>query len=930
MSQGIKKIKCTGGRIYKNLTTAGSLAIPADEAILLAVDQWEEGTSQADKKKNIRWRRETPDQKIVIRELVVAPTRSYGLTIQKAFCGSYAFYIEAAIEGLKNGKTAGVYIHGHCPAKIVNSKWSTQPDGLSIKNKNNGQTISYGDPVYLQLNTEGLNGNKLIVEIYNRQSFREDKLIHVYNNVAVVDGDVNLKIDNTFTWMARINYIQEIENFYVKVKDQADGSGAYIQDDKSQILHAVYLNIKREISSKNSKAPTNITPTKVYNPDANAERYEPCKFDAIKITQTDTKDGKPQKKEVVVFDRGKKLNHVSHPQEPISRTIHFEFDSVNIDTEGVKTLNNVLSFLLQHEHSTIKLDGYACVIGTMDYNRALSQKRSDVVKTFFAKGKLDPQRIISIGNGEINPTDDKKGRDNIKYKNEKEYKDSRRVDISFNFLGHDADTIIYETTAPSVSTKKDIVIDISNFDTKDCFRDKDKHVKQVTVLNIGQMLDTGDKPETFAATSFNYKIYSDLSKFNIAPIQYIWPMGTTPNKIYFNVHSCRYYSNKKNNTFLINVYPDIKWTLDFTLNLTNELSVKWQNLSPEQQKEFQEKSGKIGAERRWKQKDASFDFSLKAKWDNDSRSKELKYQYETKFKKLYDVFSSIGAVADGITSKTKGTFRKISPKGIPVSFVVKPPNLKLSGNWSLESPQLNDSIVGTNVALELKADPLIGLEITIDLLGAVVFAGAAIIGASPGVTELYQEIQSQLKSGINVGNDDIGFKSNVDIYMDLVLTGTISVDSDFDFNTAGRLSDSKLKIEGSSKLKVELKGGVKIKGELLLIVVKAKAYFEASASADASVTFGHTVNYDNVKGLYYRPVLGFDGLNAKYTVSVSIGLAMKIAKDKSKVTENEDGKWDIAKGDFKNVIPPFDVVKELEKYFGISADIPLITYKDIN
>ena len=35
-------------------------------------------------------------------------------------------------------------------------------------------------------------------------------------------------------------------------------------------------------------------------------------------------------------------------------------------------------------------------------------------------------------------------------------------------------------------------------------------------------------------------------------------------------------------------------------------------------------------------------------------------------------------------------------------------------------------------------------------------------------------------------------------------------------------------------------------------------------------------------------------------------------------------KLEIAKGEFKAVIPSFDVVEELEKYFGISANIPLI------
>ena len=51
---------------------------------------------------------------------------------------------------------------------------------------------------------------------------------------------------------------------------------------------------------------------------------------------------------------------------------------------------------------------------------------------------------------------------------------------------------------------------------------------------------------------------------------------------------------------------------------------------------------------------------------------------------------------------------------------------------------------------------------------------------------------------------------------------------------------------------------------------------------------------------------------------------MKIVKDKSKVEESRDGKYEIAKGNFIGVIKPFDVIEQLEKQFGMSANIPLI------
>ncbi|MBE8725691.1 hypothetical protein [Flavobacterium hungaricum] len=159
--------------------------------------------------------------------------------------------------------------------------------------------------------------------------------------------------------------------------------------------------------------------------------------------------------------------------------------------------------------------------------------------------------------------------------------------------------------------------------------------------------------------------------------------------------------------------------------------------------------------------------------------------------------------------------------------------------------------------------------------------------------------------------------------MDLIITSTIAINTDIAFNTAGKAKDAKVKIENETKLKVELKVGIKIKGEAAIVIIKVKAYFEASASAEASVTYAHTINYDE-KGLYYRPKLGFDGMDAEYIVKISASLAMKIAKDKKSIEENREGDYKIAEGKIKEVIPPFDVIKELEELFNIDANIPII------
>ena len=921
MAKNVKSIGFTcESKVYRpNPNT--KMTVIGDKSLRFFVTGWLTGTTTEDTKKPLTWMVQRGNREKIVEQNSLPTNEKFPYTIPKKLCGNFYFYIEASLTGKRiYDYKSGIYINGKCPPFIISSKWTTQKgSNKSIKNNKKIDFIYYGHVVYLNLSTEGLNGNTLIIEIWNRQRGISNKLIQVFTDIPVIDGEVNLEVNSTYYWMAKVNNINDIEEFYIQVKDQK--TNQYIKDKLGDDLHAIYLNIKNKVASTNVSRPTAQTPTKVYTPDVSSIRYEPCKFEQIKITESETKDGKANNTTVVVFDNGKGLkNSKNNVEEKIQRTIFFKFDSTIIDKDGEAILNNILKFLLEHKGSTMILNGYACVIGKTNYNKGLSQKRADIVKKFFSDGGLEMDRIKSTGKGEVDPTDDKMGRDNIKYRNEKDYENNRRVDISFTFNAHNAQTVIYEVIAPSVSTKKNIIIDIIGHEAKSCFRGNNKHKKESSIVDVGQIIDKGDTKKIFNTPSYNYPIYSDLSRFNSFPIQYIWPAATNPNQFHLHVHSCRYFSVEKTTTVLIRAYPDVKWTLKLFVNLTNDLSVNWNKIDPAKLKSFQKKAKNLALEHYNKEKDVSFGASLKATWENEKKENELKAQYDTQIKKLYTLFSSIGSIADGITSKTKGC----SPTGIPMTFVVKPPNLSFNGNWFLEHPKDNKQILGTKIKLNLEAKPLIGLEITIDLLGTAVFVGSSLVGAGPGVTQLYNKIQGQLKEGIKVGeeNDKISAKANIDIYMDLVITQTMNIDAGFEFNTAGKAKDSITKVEANSKLKVELKVGVKISGEITIAIVTAKAYFEASASANASITFGHSIKYsDDDGGLFYRPILGFDGLNAKYVIEISAGLAVKVAKNKN-VTDN--GKYTIAKGDYPNVIPPFDVIKELEKVIGFNANVYII------
>ncbi|PWN70526.1 hypothetical protein C1631_011200 [Chryseobacterium phosphatilyticum] len=925
-NKGIKKIdiapRADNAKVVA--TNGDVIGVEPGKPIRFTVSEWYPGTPDADKKKEVVWIRQKSSRKTIIEQLRRPAGYVFEYKFTKKECGILSYYVEASLGGKPDTvNKVGKYIFGFCPPRIVDSKWSTTEGGKDVRKE---YYFSYGHIIYLYLGTEGLNGRKdLKIEIYRRirhgGGSNDDLLLRTLNDVEVNDGEINVKIQNTSQWKSAIKDIKDVEELYVKVKDS---KGKYIVDDNNDDIHARFLRIKNQLVAQAPKQPQNVVPTKVYMPDKNLERYEPCKFEMIKITDvTFDKDGEV-KKPITVFDNGKGVKNTA-AKETIHATIFYEFNSAIIEGDGETKLNNILRFLLEHQHSTITVDGYACVIGKMEYNKTLSQKRSDIVKKFFTDGGLDPKRIKSLGKGEVNPTDDKKGADNIKYKDEKDYKNNRRVDIYFDYFPHDANTIIYHTIGPTATTKRNVTIEVTDFDTKACFRNKALHAKEIRLVDIGQVIDAGDKERKFAPPSFNYQVYSDLSRFNALPLQYIWPEWTTPNKIHLHAHSCRFYSNTGKTTVLMNVFPDIKWDFHFFLNLSNELSVKWQNLSPKKHQEMQSKAGKIGNEKRNKETAVDFGVTMEANWDRVASDKynghfDATFKFEDKIKWFYKVFSSLKEFSKGVTDQTKGKIRKKSfSSKLPLTIEMKPPNFCFGGEWQLERGQKNKKplpTIGTAMELYFKADPLIGIDLTIDLLDMLIQAGVGVVSggtANLAAKQVLNEVRAWL------ADDDHPITLNM--YMDLKVFGTISGQTKLNFNTNSDAGGGDGKL--TTKIGLELDAGIEVKAKFVVIIAEAYAEGKLKATGKATATFGQNLVYDQKsstqKTLYYRPEVKFDGLIATVVVKASVGLYIK------KGFLETDRKMELVDFDKTyEIIPEFDVIKKLEKLTGISAQIPFI------
>ncbi|PKV50747.1 OmpA family protein [Aquimarina sp. MAR_2010_214] len=837
------------------------------------------------------------------------------LSMEPKFCGPQEFIIEAFTDQPTNQYPQQLTFRGYAPRKIVKATWSKTNGGEGIEG-----SIKYGDVVYLNVQTEGLNGSRLAVEVYDKTYAWGDNMV-TSETVKCEEGEINIGFRNTFTWKSRWQVGED--DFYIKVKYGAE----YVKDNHDDDIHARFLTIENDISSREVASSTTERPATVGQTQVNFERYELCRFEKITITD-DSQD-------VVLFDQKSLGIDVEEGKKEfqVSETIHFDVDKSNIRDDAKPILEGIARLLIDNPRIPITLGAHCDSRADNDYNARLSLDRANSSKSHLVGLGVNGDLITTFGYGEERPLipDPTDGTELT----EEEHQLNRRVTIEFMIFGADAESIIFEVISGDTEFPKPITFQIDEFNTDQCIRRgmRNEDHRMEVPIKILTVDNNATNADTKQGSNFTSEVFSDMSRIGITPIKYIWPISSPQNQFQYHIHSCRYYAYPDKPTLLGNIYPDIKWKLEFFLNLSNELSVRWQNQSPAQHRELQQKAGRIGAENRWQQKDTSFGFEIEAKWnksgeDSYARTQSLKVEFERKIKKLYDMFSSIGNIASGITNKTKGNIRNMGFRGVPAVFSVTPPNLSLTGNWFLKRAQESDKAIkeiGTQIEIEFKASPLIGLEITIDLIGAAIgVAAGAISGgsASTKAVELWQTFDDALNEGKGIGGEEAGADVKADVYVDLVLSGEISSEIGFSFNTVGDPNPG-VKLELASKIGIELKAGILIEGEIRAWVVKANAYFKATASGKASITFGHGVEYDD-KGLFYIPQLGFDGLDVEYEVSAAAGLSIEKDIVEGAPEVDWDNSWTILKDEYKELVPKFDVVKSLAELTGFDPKIPIM------
>lgn len=834
MAKGVKKIRYTGGMVYPKLSTPNAmLVVSPDSSIYFAASEWLPGTTEADKKKELVWMQQTTDRKVILKQKTLPATSPYGIIISRKLAGSYCYYIEASFSGKRDSAFTGLFVRAACPAKVVSSQWALSEGGANIKNKEGA--VKYGNQVHLHLETEGINGHTLLIEVYNRvRLFRNDTPIKVYTNVQCISGEVNLTIKDTYSWMAKVNNLQDNEQFYIKVKDAK--SNTYLKDDMGQELHAVYLNIKNEVYSPKVSTPQNNNPSKVGAEKAVTTRYEPCKFIQIDVVDITRDKGHAKPEPVILFEEGKtKITNPKVVPEKVARSVFFDFDQSAIRADAQQVLSNILQFLLEHSGSTIHLDAHADDRGTDEYNQVLSQKRADIIKKFFVSGGLDGSRIIPIGHGEKDLA--VKG-DHL---TPAQHQQNRRTDIRFTFNGHNGDSLIYEAISPSSDRKRELVLHIDGFDTKKCFTNK-HNKKEVRFIDIGQKIDCGEKEILIAVDGSNtvkQKIYSDLSANNVFPIQYIWPKATTPNKFFYFINSCRYYTNPGNPTVVVNAYPDIKWTLEFKWNHTEALAYSYgtarhpHDLKTGRQLVARSMMDTTNA-REFGEMSQSFELGLEAEWNEKSQKVEVGKEFGEKIAKTLGIFIKMKKAADFIV--------KSPVNGGKVKVKISAPVIAVAVQWQLERPG-NSNLIGTSIEFGMESKPL--LEVTGDIDLWQIFYETGANAVCPGAGAVLKFISEKMKD-------------NLSVKFLVKFGGSINIKGQVKGNTLAP-KDTKGTIEVKGKVQV----GIEFKATAAAEI--GYAGFDASlvANVDTAINGGYRAEIDKT-GICGVPFFGFEGIIAKY------------------------------------------------------------------
>ncbi|CAD0009512.1 lysozyme family protein [Flavobacterium chungangense] len=252
MAKGVKKIKklsnsSISGDYYKS---GDVICVNPNQEASFVVGEWFNETTE-EERRNINWLWMDHNKIKSFKETRKPTGEPYGLTFPKKLCGKYAYYLETSLSGEHDPRNTGIYVFGKCEKKITSASWSKK------QNTADNSEINYGQDLFITLETEGLNGDTLKLELYSQ---KESKLIDTIKGNCT-DGIFKGKF-KTISYRKFPGLPGVVEHFYVKV---INIENEYIKSasGSDKILSFKIIKNNSIITIPVFEAPTNTAPLTV-------------------------------------------------------------------------------------------------------------------------------------------------------------------------------------------------------------------------------------------------------------------------------------------------------------------------------------------------------------------------------------------------------------------------------------------------------------------------------------------------------------------------------------------------------------------------------------------------------------------------------------------------------------------------------------------
>jgi type II secretory pathway predicted ATPase ExeA/outer membrane protein OmpA-like peptidoglycan-associated protein len=125
----------------------------------------------------------------------------------------------------------------------------------------------------------------------------------------------------------------------------------------------------------------------------------------------------------------KEIDQRSKSKENEKFLIYFKLNSADLDNRAFEKINNIAKIVSKNPDLDIIIEGYTDSYGDENFNKKLSQFRSNIIEAYFVAKGIDSSRIKAIGLGSDKPIGDNKtweGR-----------QENRRVEIKINTKSND-------------------------------------------------------------------------------------------------------------------------------------------------------------------------------------------------------------------------------------------------------------------------------------------------------------------------------------------------------------------------------------------------------------------------------------------------------------------------------------------------------------